>query len=107
MIRLTRAQVREVDRRSIDEYHIPGIVLMENAARAAALVAMEMSRAEKLATVVCGGGNNGGDGFAVARHLHNAGWSTLIILANQKDHTGDALINRRIVEAMGIEIKSM
>src|SRR4051794_36698260 len=77
MLRLTRAQVREVDRRSIEEYHIPGIVLMENAARAAAAVAMEMSGAPASAVIVCGGGNNGGDGYAIARHLHNADWSVL------------------------------
>jgi NAD(P)H-hydrate epimerase len=108
MLRLTRSQVREVDRRSIQEYHIPGIVLMENAARSAAAVAMKMSaNAAKNAIIVCGGGNNGGDGFAIARHLHNAAWSVLILLASEKDYTGDALINRRIVNAMKIETRSV
>jgi len=59
MIRLTRKQVREIDRRSIEEFHIPGIVLMENAARAAAAVAMEMAKDYKSAVIVCGGGKNG------------------------------------------------
>ena len=68
-LRLTRAQVREIDRRSIEEYHIPGIVLMENAARAVADAADAMiARRENAVTIFCGGGNNGGDGFAVARH---------------------------------------
>jgi NAD(P)H-hydrate epimerase len=106
MLRLTRSQVREVDRRSIQEYHIPGIILMENAARAASTVAMEMSKDPvKNALIVCGGGNNGGDGFAIARHLHNAAWSVLILLASEKDYTGDALTNRRIVDAMGIQTR--
>jgi len=104
MLRLTRAQVREIDRRAIEEYHIPGIVLMENAARAAAAVAMEMSGAPASAVIVCGGGNNGGDGYAIARHLHNADWSVLIVQANERQYTGDALINRNIAEAMGIAI---
>ena len=72
-MRLTRAQVREIDRRSIEDYHIPGIVLMENAARAVTDVATEMLRGvdNPRVFIVCGGGNNGGDGLAVARHLHN------------------------------------
>jgi NAD(P)H-hydrate epimerase len=108
MLRLTRAQAREVDRRSIQDYHIPGIVLMENAARAASTIATAMSKdTMKNAIIVCGGGNNGGDGFAIARHLHNAGWPVLILLASEKDYTGDALINRRIVDAMGIQTRSV
>ena len=64
MIRLTRAQVREIDRRAIEEFHIPGIVLMENAARSVVDVARGMLRREGLrsALILCGGGNNGGDG---------------------------------------------
>jgi NAD(P)H-hydrate epimerase len=102
-IRLTRAQVREIDRRSIEEFHIPGIVLMENAARGAAEVAMKMlGTADTGVAIVCGSGNNGGDGFAVARHLHNAGVTVTIIEAAH-DLKGDALIMSRIAEAMNIE----
>lgn len=106
-IRLTRAQVREIDRRSIEEYRIPGIVLMENAARGAADVAWEMidRRRSALVMVVCGGGNNGGDGLAVARHLHNRGAQIEIscVLARRRKYEGDAEINYRIVEAMGLD----
>jgi NAD(P)H-hydrate epimerase len=105
MLRLTRAQVREIDRRAIEEYHIPGVVLMENAARSVAAVAMQMSRAQKSAVIVCGGGNNGGDGLAVARHLHNNAWPVEIILASEKAYAGDALIQYQIVQAMGIATK--
>src|SRR5580765_4178491 len=104
MIRLTREQVREIDRRSIEEYHIPGIVLMENAARGAAEQAETMiDRREHAVVVFCGGGNNGGDGFAVARHLHNRGHEVGIHLLSRPERLeGDALINWQITRAMKI-----
>ena len=62
---ITREEMREADRRAIEEFGIPGIVLMENAALA---VVREVADAASFA-VVCAPGNNGGDGLAVARHL--------------------------------------
>ena len=106
MLHLTRAQVREIDRRSIEEYHIPGIVLMENAARAAADVACDMLDGECVGEVLilCGGGNNGGDGLAVARHLHNRGTDvSLALTIDPEKYTGDALINWRIASGMKLE----
>jgi NAD(P)H-hydrate epimerase len=105
MLRLTRAQVRQIDRRAIEEYHIPGIVLMENAARAAADVALSMIDPAKPmpVTIVCGGGNNGGDGLAVARHFSNRGIDVLLVLTVAPDRfAGDAAINWEIVRLMGI-----
>lgn len=105
MIRLTRAQVREIDRRSIEDYHIPGIVLMENAARAAADVACDMLDGNCVGQVLilCGGGNNGGDGLAVARHLHNRGADVALSLTvDPARYQGEALINWRIAQAMNI-----
>ena len=104
MIRLTREQVREIDRRSIEEYHIPGIILMENAARGVADVAEQMlANKDRAITIFCGGGNNGGDGFAAARHLHNRGHNVAIRLLSQPDKLqGDALINWQITQAMKI-----
>ena len=107
MTRLTRAQVREIDRRSIEEFHIPGIVLMENAARAAADVAWEMigKQPGRFVTIFCGPGNNGGDGLAVARHLHNRGVNVDVVpVFDPQKLTGDALINWNIVQSMGIEL---
>jgi NAD(P)H-hydrate epimerase len=102
---LTRSQVREIDRRSIEEFHIPGIVLMENAARAAAEVACDMLDGECVGEVLilCGGGNNGGDGLAVARHMHNRGADvSLALTIDPAKYTGDARINWQIVTAMNM-----
>jgi NAD(P)H-hydrate epimerase len=105
MLRLTRAQVREIDRRSIEQYHIPGVVLMENAARAAADVACDMLDDNCVGEVLilCGGGNNGGDGLAVARHLHNRGADVSIALTiDPARYEREALINWQIVTAMAL-----
>jgi NAD(P)H-hydrate epimerase len=105
MLALTRQQVREVDRLAIDRYHVPGIVLMENAARGAADVAMEMlgRAANQNILILCGGGNNGGDGLAIARLLHNRGQNVFIGLCTDPvKYQGDALINWRIAEAMNL-----
>ena len=105
-VRLSRAQVREIDRRAIEEYHVPGIVLMENAARAVVDAATDMLRGVKdpAVMVLCGGGNNGGDGLAVARHLHNRGvYVEFATHTGAAGYSGDAKINRDIVAAMGLE----
>jgi NAD(P)H-hydrate epimerase len=97
--------MREIDRRAIEEYHIPGIVLMENAARGVVEVAMEMLNqwthfVPKVA-VLCGGGNNGGDGLAVARHLANRGVDVWIgLLTDPSKFRGEAGVNWQIVQAM-------
>lgn len=106
IVRLTRRQVREVDRRAIEAYGVPGIVLMENAARAAAFVAHAIAPNPRGPIVIlCGGGNNGGDGLAVARHLHNRHAQVEIVLAvDPSKYAGDALTNWRIVERMKINV---
>src|SRR3954468_19091839 len=107
VIRLTRAQVREVDRLAIEEFHIPGIVLIENAARAVAAEALRMMvdfRVPK-ALILCGGGNNGGDGLAAARHLHNRGAQvTIALIIDSSRYEADALTNWKIVEAMKLPV---
>ena len=105
-IRLTRAQVREVDRRAIEHYHVPGIVLMENAARGAFNLLRGITFKRPLPfAVICGGGNNGGDGLAIARHLHNATHDLRIFLTTDPaKYTGDAAVNWRIVQAMNLPI---
>lgn len=101
---LTRAQIREVDRLAIDEYGIPGVVLMENAGRNAARVIRHEIADRGLngrIVVFCGTGNNGGDGFVIARHLANVGRDVVICMAGDIGRLTDvAGINYRICNAM-------
>ncbi len=104
-LRLTRQQVREVDRLAIESYGLPGIVLMENAARAVTESAWELlgQRPGGSALILCGSGNNGGDGLAVGRHLHNRGVHVQIgLLGDPGAYRGDAKINYDVVRKMGL-----
>jgi len=102
---LSREAVRSVDRGAIDDYGIPGIVLMENASRALAKAALEMlgGRRGKLVLVICGSGNNGGDGWALARHLHNAGMRVVVAAMGEPRSADDAGVNCAVCRKMGIE----
>ncbi|MEZ6193507.1 MAG: NAD(P)H-hydrate epimerase [Phycisphaerales bacterium] len=107
---LTREQVRAVDRLAIKELGIPGVVLMENAGRNAVEIILrfmkERGGGPGSALILCGGGNNGGDGFVSARHLHNQGVRVRIIAHKPVDQlTGDAAINARICEKMSLDIQ--
>jgi len=102
---LTREQIRETDRRAIEDYGIPGIVLMENAARNAANIIRTFPPAGASVAIVCGAGNNGGDGFAIARHLHNKNVPVTLFLAVPHDKlTGDAETNYKIARRIGLPI---
>ena len=112
MVHLTRQQVREVDRLAIEQLGIPGIVLMENAGRNAAAVVLDtlQSRGGDSALwrvgILCGGGNNGGDGYAIARHLHNHGVQVAVYAAvDPTTLTGDAGVNHRVCAKMGLTIR--
>src|SRR5947208_2942286 len=99
MTTLTRAQVRELDRRAIEQYGVPGVVLMENAGRGAAEVLMRLNPERRPVVVVCGKGNNGGDGFVITRHLDNHGYRVFALMPRfwWTDLTGDAAINCNIL----------
>ncbi|HTW93292.1 MAG TPA: NAD(P)H-hydrate epimerase [Tepidisphaeraceae bacterium] len=102
MLRLTRDQVRKIDRLAVEKYKIPSVILMENAARAAADAACSMVKKSPV-LIVCGGGNNGGDGLTVARHLHNRGYQVTIALATDPaKYHGDAKVNWDIAQAMSL-----
>ncbi len=106
----SRAAVREVDRLATQEFGLPSIVLMENAAIHCADVALDLleEQEEQRALVVCGPGNNGGDGLAVARHLSNQGVHCAIVLSAARDaYTGDGATNLRVAEKMGIEVTAV
>ncbi len=94
---LTAEEMREVDRLTTEKYGIPSLLLMENAAHAAARVIIEKlgeSVEGKSVLVLCGKGNNGGDGAALARILHNQHADvTLILFGNVNETKGDAKIN--------------
>ncbi len=107
---LSRDSVRELDRIAIEELGIPGVVLMENAGRGASeailSIARELPPSSGSATdalILCGPGNNGGDGYVVARHLHDAGLDvTLLETAVPERLSPDAAVFRRVATAMGI-----
>ena len=99
-VRLNRQQSREIDRIAIEEYGLPGTVLMENAGRGAAEWLVELG-IHGPAAICCGKGNNGGDGFVIARHLANRGCSVSLLLFSPPDQlTGDAAIAYGVVERM-------
>jgi len=102
---LTAAEMREVDRRTIDA-GIPGIVLMENAAHR--VVEAMAERFDPLSSqrivILCGKGNNGGDGFAIARQLFTRFRPPaldVVLLAAPEDLKGDAAANYRMLLACG------
>ncbi len=101
---LSRQQCREADRFAIERLGIPGIVLMENAGAACADRLISLGPGDGV-VICCGGGNNGGDGFVIARHLYNAGVNCKVILFSAPEqYRGDAEINLRIIEKLGLPI---
>ena len=109
---LTREEMRELDRRAIEEYKIPGIVLMENAGRNMAEEVLQMiDNPQKVkVAILCGKGNNGGDGFVVARHLHNHRiHADVFLIAKISDilKDGDAGTNLQILLNMKIPVKEI
>ncbi|MEI8368343.1 MAG: NAD(P)H-hydrate epimerase [Planctomycetia bacterium] len=107
---LTREQVRAVDLQAIGDYSLPGIVLMENAGRNAAHLLMAVASLDSVnpplrVAIACGRGNNGGDGFVMARHLENLGAEIKILLASDPSvYRGDAAINHAVAVRAGIPI---
>ena len=107
---VTAEQMRALDKRATDQYGIPSLLLMENAALSVFIAAEEMlgDINGKRVVVIAGPGNNGGDGFAVARHLHNNGADIFIAYFGDRDKAkGDALINIEITEKMGLPIEPL
>lgn len=104
---LTAAQMQAVDRRTIDEIGIPGVVLMENAGRGVATEIVQRYAAVDSpdALIVAGKGNNGGDGYVIARHLLNKGWQVkTLVLAERDAVTGDAALNLAALENCGGDV---
>ena len=93
---LTASQMREADRFTIEEIGIPSLVLMENAGRqvVSAIESAFESRLNGRVAVLCGRGNNGGDGFVVARQLRDAGWPVEVkLIGDRSKLKGEAAVN--------------
>lgn len=101
---LKRDEVRDIDRQAIEIYGLSGVVLMENAGRGASELLVNLGIGGRV--VVCAGkGNNGGDGFVMARHLDLRGVDVrVLLLARAADISGDAAINLRVLKAAGMDI---
>jgi NAD(P)H-hydrate epimerase len=101
---LSRQEVREVDRRAIEEFGMAGLVLMENAGRGCADVLCQLG-CGGLVGIVCGKGNNAGDGFVIARHLDLRGVSVKVILHSPPNELrGDAAANYQILAKSGVRM---
>jgi hydroxyethylthiazole kinase-like uncharacterized protein yjeF len=104
---LNTQQMREADRRTIQEIGLASIVLMENAGRqaVAAIESLYSDLAERRIAVVCGKGQNGGDGFVMARTLHQRGREVSVFLVGRAaEVTGDARVNLEVLGRLGLDV---
>lgn len=108
-MKLSTKQIsREIDRRTIEEFGVPGVVLMENAGRAvASSILTEYPSAQKMA-VICGAGNNAGDGFVIARHLISSGKDVSVHITQKKQrYKGDAKTNLDSLLEIGTDVREL
>src|SRR4051812_19237340 len=104
---LNASQMREADKRAIEEIGLPSLVLMENAGRqtVAAMEAVYADLSERHVGILCGRGNNGGDGFVVARTLAQRGVDVAVFLIGRvADVRGDARTNLEILGRLGLTV---
>lgn len=103
---VTAREMRQIDKKATQKYGIPPIVLMENAAIVSAFCVLQMIEAgQGNVMLFCGQGNNGGDGFACARHLVNRGLNVKIYFVGKKEKlSSEAKINYQVLQKFGQEI---
>ena len=102
------SKIRNLDTFAIKRLQVPGIVLMENAALGIYQSIMERIENIDCIGIVCGKGNNGGDGYAVARHFSNTGFNVKIIsLGSEKDLSEDCKTNFRILKELSSHRKNL
>ncbi len=104
---LTVQEVQALDRWAIEKIGIPSVVLMENAGQGLAREIFNKlkDRRKSSVVIVCGSGNNGGDGFVAARYLFNLGFKPRVFLIGRPSQLkADALINYRVAENLGIGV---
>ncbi|MBC2714703.1 MAG: NAD(P)H-hydrate dehydratase [Desulfobacteraceae bacterium] len=107
---LTADEMREMDRQTIESFGLPGRVLMENAGRGAARVLMKKypDLSSKRVAIAAGRGNNGGDGFVIARYLAHAGIHVTVYLLSESSHlAGDAADNFNLLAPLNITVKEI
>ena len=105
---VTAQEMRDIDRQTIEETGIPGVVLMENAGVAVVHAIEKRRKAGKVVSIFAGKGNNGGDGLVIGRHLVNRGYDVKIYLMTKPDRfTGDALVNLKIAQNMRLPMESI
>ncbi|MEE8277679.1 MAG: NAD(P)H-hydrate epimerase, partial [Thermoanaerobaculia bacterium] len=105
---LTAESMREVDRAAIEDFGIPSLVLMENAAIGLADAIADVFPNTASAAIFCGPGNNGGDGLALGRHLGVRGYHVELNLATGGRETrGDALVQLNICRNQGLPIREI
>jgi NAD(P)H-hydrate epimerase len=103
---VSAAQMRALDRHTIETLDVPGELLMESAGRAVVDVVLEQLRPGDPVAVVCGAGNNGGDGLVVARHLQLLGVPVRAALLTDPGRLrGDAASNLRRARSVGVQLE--
>jgi NAD(P)H-hydrate epimerase len=105
----TRAECRAFDREASERFHVAGELLMENAGAAVARSALDLAARSAAAEVfiVCGTGNNGGDGFVAARHLWHSIGLRVVLVGERRRVGGEALANLRRLAALGVPIPEL
>ncbi len=103
---LTGAEMRAADRKMIETIGLPGCALMETAGRHVAVAAAALCPPGRPIVVVCGRGNNGGDGLVAARHLADWGFTVEIVFCGEPSRaTDDARAQLRVVEALALPLR--
>ncbi|MCA8987489.1 MAG: NAD(P)H-hydrate epimerase [Planctomycetaceae bacterium] len=103
-VSLTARQARKVDQIAIEQFRIPSLILMENAGRGCAEWIVQHCLGPDV-LIVCGKGNNGGDGFVIARHLQLLGWKPSVwTLFSSEAFSNDALVNYQILSSLAIPV---
>ncbi len=101
-------EMQALDRFTIEEVGVPAEVLMENAGRGVAELILECfpGEARRGVLILCGPGNNGGDGLVVARHLHQRGLPVkVVLLAPEEKYRGESASNLRVVKYLGLPLE--
>src|SRR5580658_6807721 len=105
---VTAAEMREIDRATVERFGVPSLTLMENAGTAVANFILHSFPNANRIVIICGKGNNGGDGFVAARKLHRAGRVVeVLLLASHTDLRGDATVMFDRLPLRAVEITSM